>query len=204
MNKIKVSYAVIVEGKYDKIKLSSFLDALIVETNGFSIFRDRERMELIRQLARTRGIVILTDSDSAGFSIRSRIRGAVHEGEVRNAYIPDILGKERRKEAPSKEGKLGVEGMSRQILMDSLRAAGVPFEDSAPRARNERPITKLDLFEDGLSGTADSKRRRTAFLKAANLPERLSANMMPEVLNALMTYEEYRELLNQIGYSASY
>ena len=186
MNKIKTDYVVIVEGKYDRIKLSSFLDALIIETNGFSIFRDREKMELIRQLARTRGIVILTDSDAAGFSIRSRLRGAIHGGDVRNAYIPDILGKERRKEHPSKEGKLGVEGMTGEVLTASLRAAG-------------RKITKLDLFEDGLSGTPDSKRRRTAFLKAARLPERLSANRMPEVLNALMTYEEYRALLNQVG-----
>ncbi len=195
--KIKLDFAVIVEGKYDKIKLSSFLDALIIETNGFSIFHDRERMELIRQLARTRGIVILTDSDAAGFAIRSRIRGSVREGDIRNAYIPDIYGKERRKAAPSKEGKLGVEGMTREVLMDALRAAGVPFSHTEERTGG-RQITKLDLFEDGLSGTADSKRRRTAFLRAAGLPERLSANMMPEVLNALMDYEEYRERVSRL------
>lgn len=199
MNKIKTDYVVIVEGKYDRIKLSSFLDALIIETNGFSIFRDREKMELIRQLARTRGIVILTDSDAAGFSIRSRLRGAIHGGDVRNAYIPDILGKERRKEHPSKEGKLGVEGMTGEVLTAALRAAGVTFESGPACCGTGRKITKLDLFEDGLSGTPDSKRRRTAFLKAARLPERLSANRMPEVLNALMTYEEYRALLNQVG-----
>lgn len=199
MNKIKIESAVIVEGKYDKIKLSTFLDALIIETNGFSIFKDRERMELIRQLARTRGIVILTDSDAAGFSIRSRIRGAIHEGTVRNAYIPDVPGKERRKDTPSKEGKLGVEGMTAEVLMDSLRAAGVPFENSErPRPENVRLITKMDLFEDGISGTADSKRRRLAFLKAVNLPERLSANMMPDVLNAVMTYDEYQNLLKSL------
>lgn len=201
MNKIRLDCAVVVEGKYDKIKLSSFLDALIVETNGFSIFRDREKMELIRQLAQTRGIVILTDSDAAGFSIRSRIRGAIHEGTVLNAYIPDILGKERRKEAPSKEGKLGVEGMTAGILMDSLRAAGVPFENECcPQRPDGRQITKMDLFEDGLSGTADSKHRRQAFLKAARLPERLSANMMPDVLNAIMTFDEYKNLLKTLEF----
>ena len=195
--KIRIDSAVIVEGKYDKIKLSSFLDALIIETNGFSVFHDRERMKLIRRLARTRGIVILTDSDAAGFAIRSRIRGSIHEGVVRNAYIPDIYGKERRKDSPSREGKLGVEGMTREVLTNALRAAGVPFEDAPDRPAGRR-ITKLDLFEDGLSGTADSKGRRTAFLRAAGLPERLSANQMPEILNALMDYEEYRRRVDAL------
>lgn len=191
--KLKLRSAVIVEGKYDKIRLSTFLDALIIETNGFSVFKDRERMDLIRALARTRGIVILTDSDSAGFAIRSRIRGSIHEGQVRNAYIPDVFGKERRKAAPSREGKLGVEGMSMPVLMEALRGAGVEFESRDAATAPIRRITKMDLYEDRLSGCAQSKARRTAFLRGAGLPERLSANQMPEVLNALMTYEEYRE-----------
>ena len=202
--KLKLKSAVVVEGKYDKIKLATFLDALIIETNGFSVFKDKEKLELIRRLARTRGIVILTDSDTAGFSIRSRLRGSIHEGQVRNAYIPDVFGKERRKQMPSKEGKIGVEGMSMDVLMDALRSAGVEFESREAEAGDPRKITKLDLYEDRLSGCPESRLRRTAFLRRAGLPERLSANQMPEVLSALMSYEEYRERIGELERSSSY
>lgn len=192
---IRLKRAVIVEGKYDKIKLSSFLDAVILETNGFTIFKDKEKMELIRRLATTVGIVILTDSDAAGFQIRSFIKGAVQGGDIVNAYIPDILGKERRKDAPSKEGKLGVEGMPVSYLMRALELAGVEFEAEesvVPPEGKQRKISKTDLYMDGLSGSDQSKARRLALLKKLRLPERLTPNAMLDMLNAMYTYEEYK------------
>lgn len=190
---IRIKQAIIVEGKYDKIKLSSIVDGVILTTNGFGIFKDREMMAVLRKLAHTCGIVILTDSDSAGFLIRNRICGSIKGGKIYNAYIPDILGKEKRKREVSAEGKLGVEGVSAQIIREALQRAGV--FDAQPIEAPTRKITKLDLFEDGLTGGADSKQRRLALLKKLQLPERLTTNAMLDVLNLLLTFEEYKALL---------
>lgn len=192
---IKIKEAVIVEGKYDKIKLSSMLDTVIITTEGFSIFKDKEKQSLIRKLAATRGIVILTDSDHAGFQIRSFLGGSLPKNQVKHAYIPDIYGKEKRKEAPSKEGKLGVEGIPVDVLEESLRRAGVTCGEICEPSRK---ITKLDLFEDGFSGRADSKRRKHELLKSLSLPQNLSSNSLVEVLNVFLTYDEYKEAAGKV------
>lgn len=178
------------EGKYDKIKLSSLLDTVIIQTDGFGIFKNKEKMALIRRLAQTRGIVILTDSDSAGFQIRSYIGGSLPQDKVIHAYIPDMIGKEKRKSAPSQEGKLGVEGMPSKILMESLERAGVTCEEAAEPGRK---ITKNDLYEDGLSGRPNSKALKKKLLAQLKLPEHLSSNALVEILNLFMTYDEYKE-----------
>lgn len=189
---IRIKQAVIVEGKYDKIKLSSIIDGVILTTNGFGIFKDKEMMAVLRRLAHTCGIVILTDSDSAGFLIRRHICGSIKGGKIYNAYIPDILGKEKRKTEASAEGKLGVEGMSPEIIRQALSRAGVSDAEHTETAA--RKITKLDLYEDGFSGRADSKQRRLALLEKLDLPERLTTNAMLDVLNILLTFEEYKEI----------
>ena len=193
---IRIRQAVIVEGKYDKIKLSSLLDTVIIPTDGFGIFKNKEKMNLIRRLAQTRGIVILTDSDAAGFKIRSYIGGSLPPEHVIHAYIPDIIGKERRKSAPSQEGKLGVEGMPARILMECLERAGVTCEETAEPGRR---ITKSDLYEDGLSGRPNSLMLRKKLLAQLQLPERLSANALVQVLNLFMTYEEYKQAVRSCG-----
>ena len=192
---IKLKEAVIVEGKYDKIKLSSLADGLIITTDGFGIFKDREKRELIKTLAKKRGIIILTDSDSAGFLIRSHIKGFVSEGKIKNVFIPDVFGKEKRKSAPSKEGKLGVEGMDRELLENALKKAGIVEEKTSPNAKK---VLKSDLFEDGISGGADSKAKRTRLLKELGLPERMSANALLETVNALYSFEEYKAAVSRI------
>ena len=189
---IRVREAIIVEGKYDKIRLSSIVDGLILETDGFRIFKDKEQMELIRRLAETRGILILTDSDGAGFVIRRYLSGSIPPDRIRHAYIPDIFGKEKRKRKPSKEGKLGVEGVPSKVLLESLRRAGVccsdePEEIGAPKRR----ITKADLYFAGLSGGKNSAEKRRALLRRLSLPEHLAANSLVEVLNSMMSYEEF-------------
>lgn len=188
--KLKIKEAVIVEGKYDKIKLSSLIDGLIIETHGFRIFRDKKQLSFLRKLADTRGLLILTDSDGAGFQIRHYLSGAIDPAKIKHAYIPDILGKERRKEKPSSEGKLGVEGLPVEILREAILRAGVSCGEE-PREAAQRPITKLDLFEAGLTGRDDSAVRRRTFLTSLGLPEHLSANAMVPVLNSMMTYEEF-------------
>ena len=156
---IKIKEAVIVEGKYDKIKLSSLIDGLIIETGGFQIFSDREKIELLRRLADTRGLLILTDSDSAGFLIRNHIQSCIPKEKIRHAYIPDLYGKEKRKLHPSKEGKLGVEGIDPEILLESIRRSGASAIEEAGSSEEKRKITKLDLYEDGFSGGADSSKK---------------------------------------------
>lgn len=193
---ISIRQAVIVEGKYDKIRLSSLLDTLILTTDGFSIFHDKEKMELIRLIAAFRGIVILTDSDSAGFLIRSHLTGAIPKDQIYNAYIPDVYGKEKRKATAGKEGKLGVEGMDSETLLLALERAGI-FCESAPA--RERLVTKADLFADGLSGGEGSRQKRIQLCRALNLPERLSQNALLEVLNSLYTYEEYRQTISDLN-----
>lgn len=192
---IHLNEAVIVEGKYDRIKLRSILDAVILETRGFSIFKDKEQMALIRRLAESRGVVVLTDSDRAGFLIRNYLRGALPAGRVRHVYIPDIYGKERRKKHPSKEGKLGVEGVPCQVLEESLRRAGVLYEETQAPSRR---ITKTDLFEAGLTGGENSLALRGRLLARLDLPQRLTANAMLEVLNAMVGYEEFMRLAAQL------
>jgi ribonuclease M5 len=192
---IHVKETVIVEGKYDKIKLASIIDAVIIETNGFSIFNDREKLELIRKLAVKNGVLIITDSDAAGFKIRHFLGGALPTDQVKHAYIPDIFGKEKRKSIPSKEGKLGVEGVPAEAVMQSLARAGVLCEETIePR----RLVTKTDFFEDGLSGGAGSVERRKKLLAQLDLPQRLSSNGLLQVLQAMFTYEEYKAAIKRL------
>lgn len=192
---IKIKQAIIVEGKYDKIKLSGIIDAPIIQTDGFGIFKDKELQCLIRNLAEKRGILVLTDSDSAGFKIRSFIGSTVDPKNIVHAYIPDIFGKESRKTEPSKEGKLGVEGVSEEIIMKALANAGVLCETAE---EPERPITKLDLYELGFTGGQDSAKRRAALLKYYSFPARLSANALVKVLNSITTYDRFIEDVKEI------
>lgn len=196
---IHVAQAIIVEGKYDKIKLSSLLDAVILTTNGFHIFHDAEKMALIRYYAKTTGIIILTDSDTAGFRIRNYLKGAVHDGKLFHVYIPDIYGKERRKLKPSAEGKLGVEGIDKNALLAAFEKAGV-LTDEIPEKKD--PITKYDLYELGLSGGADSKSKRKALQKRLRLPDLLSTASLLEVLNTMMTKTELCRILDELSSGA--
>ena len=181
--------AIIVEGKYDQIRLASLTDALIVTTEGFGVFSDKEKQRFIKTLAREKGLLILTDSDAAGFRIRALIRNIAADADIINAYIPDVVGKEHRKDAPSKEGKLGVEGMG----SDALEAALLKSEcfTEIAGAKGSAPITASDLFEAGLTGKTDSARRRRLFLQDLGLPARLTGGAMLKTLNALMTRDEF-------------
>ena len=188
----RVREAIVVEGRYDKNALSQVVDAVILETDGFGVFRDGEKLALLRRLAEKRGLIIFTDPDGAGFVIRNYLKGALPPGQVKHAYIPDIYGKERRKRAPGREGKLGVEGMSPQVILDALERAGATFEDETPDVR-ETPraaLTPADLYLLGLSGTPESAARRRALLRRLGLPERMSTKALLEVLCALYTPEE--------------
>ncbi len=196
---IKVSEVIIVEGRYDKNTLSQIIDGTIIETEGFGIFSDKQKLALFRKLAETRGLVVLTDSDGAGFVIRNFLKGSIDPKYIKHAYIPEIAGKEKRKSSPSKEGILGVEGMSREVIEAALKNAGVAFGEADGEIRAEE-ITKLDLFEAGLSGGKDSVKKRQVLLKKLNLPSKLSPNSMLEVLNVLMTKEEFLKLSkNDLG-----
>lgn len=191
---LKIKEAIVVEGRYDKNTLSQLVDTVILETSGFGVFKDGERLALLRRLAAARGLIILTDSDGAGFVIRGYLKGAIPAEQVKHAYIPDVCGKERRKRTPGKEGKLGVEGMSPQVLETALRRAGATILDGAEeRSGERRPVTKGDLYAAGLSGTPAAAARRAALLKALDLPGHMSANALLAVLNALYTPEELRE-----------
>ena len=190
---VKIREAIVVEGRYDKNTLSQIVDAPILETSGFGIFKDKKQMALLRQVAEKRGLIVFTDSDGAGFVIRNHIKSAIPGKYLKHAYIPDIMGKERRKSAPGKEGKLGVEGMKREVILEALRRAGATIEgESAPQTRQ---ITKQDLMELGLSGGPDASVRRLALLKKLNLPEHMSANAMLQALNLLLTLEELAALM---------
>lgn len=195
---IKLREAIITEGKYDKIKLSGLFDTVILTTDGFGIFKDKEKQRLVRRLARERGILVLTDSDSAGFVIRSFLSGIVEPQYVTHVYIPDIFGKEKRKDAPSKEGKLGVEGVRTEVILEALRKAGVAAE-SAPQTESRREVTKTDFMEDGLSGGQNSADRRRALLRQLDLPEHTSANAMLKIINTFMTYEDYKAAVEKLG-----
>ena len=193
---VKVREAIVVEGRYDKNTLSQVVDTLILETNGFGLFKDPERMALLRTAARKRGLIVLTDSDGAGFVIRNRIKSSIPQELVKHAYIPDVYGKEKRKRKPGKEGKLGVEGMPPKVIEDVLRRAGATFlgEDGAKTAVAH--TTKVDLFAAGLTGGEGSAQRRLDLLKRLELPEHMSANALLAVLNGCYTAEEVKELLN--------
>lgn len=184
--KLRLREALVVEGKYDKNTLSQVVDGIIIETGGFALFHDPERMALLRLYAETRGLIVLTDGDGAGFLIRSRIRGAIPSEYVKHAYIPDIYGKEKRKSLPSKEGKLGVEGMQPEVLIECLVRAGATMmesEDTAPAAPR---LTKWDFYQHGLSGKANSAGKRKAMAQALGLPERISADGLLDALNTLL------------------
>lgn len=192
--KIKLTEAVIVEGKYDKIKLSNILDAFIIETNGFAIFKDKSKLSFIKKLAKERGIIILTDSDHAGFMIRNYISSGVPKEQIKNVYIPDIFGKEKRKNTPSKEGKLGVEGMTKEVILVSLEKAGVSSTSSVC----DNPITTVDFYDLGLTGGANSKAKRKAVCKALELPEFLSISSLISCINNFMTKEEFFDLCQNL------
>ena len=196
---IKIKQAVIVEGKYDKIKVSNILDTLIIETDGFGIFKDKNKQKLIRRLAETRGILILTDSDSAGFTIRSFLNGIVPQEQLINVYIPDIFGKEKRKSEPSKEGKLGVEGVKSDVIIDALKKAGVEFDVGTEKQINTHPVTKTDFFLDGLSGGKGSAEKRARFLKQLDLPEHLSSNSMLKLINSFMDFDDYKREIQKLN-----
>ena len=193
---IRLKEAIIVEGRYDKIKLSGIVDAPIIETGGFRVFNDREKQKLIRQIAAARGIVILTDSDGAGFVIRNFLKGAVPKGQIKNCYIPQLAGKEKRKAQAGKEGLLGVEGMTDEVIIEALRRCGATVLGEETAAREE--ISKADLYELGLTGTACSAELRQGLLKYLNLPTYLSTNAMLTALNCLYSYEELKETLEQL------
>ena len=187
---VKIREAIVVEGRYDKNTLSQIVDAPIFQTDGFGIFRDREKMRLLRTTAEKLGLIVFTDSDGAGFVIRSHIKSAIPEKYLKHAYIPDIPGKEKRKAAPGKEGKLGVEGMKPEIILEALRRAGATFDDGqAPAAGG---ITKQNMMELGLSGGPDSSAKRKKLIKALDFPEHLSANALLQALNLLYSLDELK------------
>lgn len=185
-----VREVIVVEGRYDKNALSQVVDAVIVETSGFGIFNDAEKRKLLQTMAEARGLIVLTDSDGAGFVIRNYIKGCVDPKLVKHAYIPDIYGKERRKSAPSREGKLGVEGMKPQVLLDALIRAGATFDDEENKKTAPR-ISKADMYARGLSGREGSAEKRARLIKQLGLPERLTADGLLDVLNATMSREEF-------------
>ncbi len=185
---IKLKMPVIVEGKYDKITLDNIIDALIIPTNGFSIFKDKEKCELIRTFAKTKGVIVLTDSDSAGNMIRAHIKNICDGGKIYNVYVPQLRGKEKRKATPSKEGFLGVEGISKEILCEAFLKSGVTVENVTQKSK---PITKTDMFLFSLSGTYNAESNRKKLLKYLNLPENLSPNAMLSVVNTMFSFEEF-------------
>ncbi len=195
----KIKETVIVEGIYDKIKLSRFLDAVIIVTNGFGVFRDRRILDSIKKMADETGIVILTDSDSAGFRIRAYIKQSVPKSKVKHAYIPETHGKEKRKSEAGKEGLIGVEGIKDEIILDALRKAGCVIDGSAAAPKEGRAITKTDLYKAGMSGGERSLEKRRMMAASLGIPMKISANMLLDILNRLVTYEEFCEIVQNIN-----
>ncbi len=193
---VKIREAILVEGRYDKNTLSQIVDAPILETAGFGVFKDKKQMALLRQIAQKRGLIVFTDSDGAGFVIRNHIKSAIPTQYLKHAYIPDIPGKERRKSAPGKEGKLGVEGMTPEIIIHALRRAGATFEGVISSWSGG--ITKQDLVELGLSGGPGSSEKRKRLMKALDMPEHMSANAMLQALNLLYSLDELTSLLEAV------
>ena len=193
---VKIREAILVEGRYDKNTLSQIIDAPILETSGFGIFKDKKQMGLLRRIAETRGLIVFTDSDGAGFVIRNHVKSAIPGKFLKHAYIPDIYGKEKRKAKAGKEGKLGVEGMRPEIILDALRKAGATIEgeDALPT----KSITKQDMMDLGLSGGPDASAKRLKLLKKLNLPEHMSANALLQALNLLYDLDELTSILNTL------
>ena len=191
MDKIKINEVILVEGKYDKIKLDSIVDATVIAVNGFSLFKNKDMKQLIRRYAETRGIIVFTDSDSGGLLIRRHLQQIVPPEYIKNAYIPQIPGKEKRKIKPGKAGLLGVEGVPNDVILTALTRCATAGDVSAS------PITKFDLLSAGLSGGKDSAEKRKALLKSLDLPENLSANAFLSAINAFMTREEFESYLNK-------
>lgn len=197
--KLKLKEAIVVEGRYDKNTLSQVVDTVILETSGFGIFKDKEKLALLRRVGETRGLIVLTDSDGAGFVIRNYLKGALPRDQVKQAYIPDRPGKEKRKKRPGKEGKLGVEGMSPAVLEQALRQAGATILDGETQAEpTAPPLTKADLFAWGLSGGPGSREKRQTLLRALDLPVHLSPNAMLPVLSALYDRQTLREVVKKL------
>ena len=193
---VKIREAILVEGRYDKNTLSQIVDAPILETNGFGIFKDKEQMALLRRVAEVRGLIVFTDSDGAGFVIRNHIKSAIPAKFLKHAYTPDIFGKERRKAAPGKEGKLGVEGMAQEVILESLRRAGATFEDSEETAvRHE--ITKADLMDLGLYGPGSAE-KRAALIKKLGFPEKMSTNAFLQAVNLLYKIDELEAIIQTL------
>ena len=195
MDKIKIREAIVVEGRYDKNTLSQIIDAPIMETAGFGIFKNKEQMALLRKAAQVRGLIVFTDADGAGFVIRNHIKSAIPNQYLKHAYTPDIFGKERRKAAPGKEGKLGVEGMKRDIIIEALRRAGATFEDGAVESRK---MTKADLMELGLYGPGSAD-RRAALIRHLNFPEKMSTNAFLQAVDLLYSPEELAEIMERLS-----
>ena len=193
---LKIREAIVVEGRYDKNTLAQIVDAPILETSGFGIFKDKAQMALLRAVAKERGLIVFTDSDGAGFVIRNHIKSAIPGKYLKHAYVPDIMGKERRKTAPGKEGKLGVEGMSREIILEALMRCGATIAGETETAGGR--ITKQDMMELGLSGGPDSSSRRLALIRKLNLPQHMSANALLQALNLLYSLEELREIVRSL------
>ena len=192
---IKIKEAILVEGRYDKNTLSQIVDAPIFETSGFGIFKNKQQMDFLRRVAQQRGLIVFTDSDGAGFVIRNHIKSAIPAQHLKHAYIPDIYGKERRKATAGKEGKLGVEGMRPEIIIDALHRCGATVEGE--NVSDASTITKQDLMELGLSGGKDSAAKRLALLKKLDLPEHMSANALLQALNMLYTLEDLQKAINE-------
>ena len=193
---IKIREAIVVEGRYDKNTLSQIVDAPILETSGFGIMKDQAQLELLRKVADTRGLIVFTDSDGAGFVIRNFLKGCIPANQLKHAYIPDIAGKERRKSAPGKEGKLGVEGMRPEVIIEALINAGATIEGESPR-RTAGNITKQDLMSLELSGGKNSSEKRKALLKRLQLPEHMSCNAMLQALNLLLDLETLQQIVGE-------
>lgn len=197
--RLRIREAILVEGRYDVNTLRQLVDTVVLETGGFRIFNDRERLQLIRRIAAVRGLIVLTDSDGAGFVIRNYLKGALPKEQLKQAYIPDIAGKEARKRKSSREGKLGVEGMSPAVIQRALMNAGATLLDESESELNKRMlITKADLFAYGLSGGQGSAERRRALLKALELPEHMTANALLEYINAVSNREELENALKSL------
>lgn len=190
----KISEVIVVEGRYDKNTLSQVVDAVIIETSGFGVFNNKEKQQLLRTLAEKRGMIVFTDSDGAGFVIRNFIKGCVDPKYLKHAYIPDIYGKERRKAKASKEGKLGVEGMKPEVLLEALIAAGATVDGVSEDKK--ATITKADMFSMGYTGKPDSSKRRGELLKSLGLPEKMTGSALLDVLNVIMTRDEFLALVN--------
>ena len=193
---LKIREAIVVEGRYDKNTLAQIVDAPILETKGFGLFKDPKQLELLRSVAKKRGLIVLTDSDGAGFVIRNHIKSAIAAKYLKHAYIPDVAGKEKRKAAPGKEGKLGVEGMSPEVLLAALKNAGATIEGEST-ARGNDQITKQDFVEFGLSGGPNASERRKRLQNRLHLPEHMSANALLQALNLLLSREELAEIARE-------